>query len=108
MSTQEEISPQLFEHLVRLASLQLEASEAEYLRQELNHQLQSIRELISIQIPPGVEMTIHGIPYPPGRPDELREDIPVPFEEVRELLNQAPDLVSDQFSVPDVPHTTLE
>jgi aspartyl/glutamyl-tRNA(Asn/Gln) amidotransferase C subunit len=108
MSIQEEIPPQLFEHLVRLASLQLGASEAEYLRQELNHQLQSIRELTSIQIPPGVEMTVHGIPYPPGLPDELREDIPVSFNEVRELLNQAPDLVNDQFAVPDVPHTTLE
>ena len=108
MSTQEEISPQLFEHLVRLASLQLDASEAEYLRNELNHQLQSIRELTSIQIPPGVEMTVHGIPYPAGQPDELREDIPVPFDEVRELLSQAPDLVNDQFAVPDVPHTTLE
>ena len=108
MSTQEEISPQLFEHLVRLASLQLEPSESEYLRQELNHQLDSIRELISIAIPPGVEMTVHGIPYPPGSSDELREDIPVTFDQVRELLNQAPDLVNDQFAVPDVPHTTLE
>lgn len=108
MSTQEEISPQLFDHLVRLASLQLESSEADYLRSELNHQLQSIRELVSIHIPPAVEMTIHGIPYPPGQPDELREDIPALFDEVRELLNQAPDLVEDQFAVPDVPHTTLE
>lgn len=108
MNTQEEISPQLFEHLVRLASLQLQASEAEYLRHELNHQLQSIRELISIQIPAEVEMTVHGIPYPPGSSDDLRGDIPVPFDEVRQLLNQAPDLVNDQFAVPDVPHTTLE
>ncbi len=108
MSTQEDISPQLFEHLVRLASLQLEASEAEYLRSELNRQLQSIRELTSIQIPSGMEMTVHGIPFPAGRPDDLRDDIPMPFDQVRELLSQAPDLVNDQFAVPDVPHTTLE
>lgn len=108
MKTQEEISPQLFAHLVRLAALQLEHSEAEYLRDELNRQLQAIRELTSIQIPPGVEMTIHGIPYPPSLPDELREDIPVLFQDVRQLLSQAPELINDQFAVPEVPHTTLE
>jgi len=104
----EEISPKLFAYLVQLASLQLEREEAEYLRRELNRQLQSIHELAAIHIPENVEMTVHGIPYPPNSADELRPDLPQPFENVSDILSQAPQLENDQFAVPEIPHTTLE
>ena len=36
--SREEISPEVFNHLVDLAALALDEKEAEYLRRELNHQ----------------------------------------------------------------------
>lgn len=108
MDKQEEISPQLFEHLVNLASLYLEPGEAEYLRNEMNHQLRSIHELVAIKIPQGLEMNVHGIPYPPNTPDDLRQDNPQSFAKTGDLLKQAPQLVDDQFAVPEIPHKTLE
>jgi aspartyl-tRNA(Asn)/glutamyl-tRNA(Gln) amidotransferase subunit C len=108
MEKQEEISPQLFEHLVNLASLHLDLSEAEYLRRELNHQLQSIRELAAIEIPQGLSINVHGIPYPPNSVEELRQDLPEPFANTSALLDQAPQLENGQFAVPEIPHKTLE
>ena len=39
----EEITAEIFDHLVELAALELEAKEAEYLRAQLNSQLKAIR-----------------------------------------------------------------
>ena len=108
MDTKEEITPEVFEHLVKLASLHLEQTEADYLRRELNHQLQAIQELAAIPLPDGINVTVHGISYPANSADELREDSPQPFTQAREILNQAPQLENDQFAVPEIPHTTLE
>ena len=42
------ITQAIFNHLVDLAAFRLEAEEAEYLRRELNGQLEAIRELEAI------------------------------------------------------------
>ena len=44
--TEEKISPELFEHLVGLAAIALDPTQSEYLRSELNKQLNVIEELI--------------------------------------------------------------
>jgi aspartyl/glutamyl-tRNA(Asn/Gln) amidotransferase C subunit len=108
MDNSEKINPEVFEHLVKLASLQLDLVEADYLRRELNHQLKAIQELAAIPLPDGINVTVHGIPYPVNSIGDLRDDVPQPFPHAREILNQAPHLENDQFAVPEIPHTTLE
>jgi aspartyl-tRNA(Asn)/glutamyl-tRNA(Gln) amidotransferase subunit C len=108
MDNSEKITPEVFEHLVKLASLHLDQTEADYLRRELNHQLQAIQELEAIPIPDGLKVTVHGIPYPANTPKDLREDLAQPFMHSGDILKQAPQLENDQFAVPEIPHTTLE
>lgn len=104
----DEITPQVFDHLVRLAALELEPEEAEYLRQELNNQLRAIHELEAIPLDRDTLITSHGVPYsgeitPPIRPDEWR-----PFEASNDILEQAPESEDGYIVVPDIPHTELE
>jgi aspartyl-tRNA(Asn)/glutamyl-tRNA(Gln) amidotransferase subunit C len=106
--TNEQITPQVFEHLVKLAALQLDGEQAEYLRRELNHQLQSIHELEAIPMPDGLSITVHGVTYPHSTPLDLREDQWQPFPNSVDIIGQAPQSENDQFAVPDIPHTTLE
>jgi aspartyl-tRNA(Asn)/glutamyl-tRNA(Gln) amidotransferase subunit C len=104
----EQIDPQVFEHLVELAALQLDEKQAEYLRQELNRQLQSIHELEAIPIPEGLNITVHGVPYPRNSNLDLRNDQWQPFPNSADIIGQAPQSENNQFAVPDIPHTTLE
>jgi aspartyl-tRNA(Asn)/glutamyl-tRNA(Gln) amidotransferase subunit C len=104
----EQIDPQVFEHLVKLAALQLDEKQAEYLRQELNRQLQSIHELEAIPIPEGLSITVHGVPYPSNTNLDLRDDQWQPFPNSADIVDQAPQSENNQFAVPDIPHTTLE
>ena len=102
------ITPELFDHLVILAALELDQEEAEYLRRELNHQLKAIHELEAIPLSPETMITSHGVPYtaeitPPIRPDEW-----IPNQEAGKFLQQAPKTQQDYIVVPDIPHTELE
>lgn len=104
----ESITPELFNHLVHLAALELSAAEAEYLRHELNQQLKAIRELEAIPLDPATPITSHGVPYtpeslPPSRPDEW-----LPFPRTHDILAQAPESADGYIIVPDIPHTELE
>jgi aspartyl-tRNA(Asn)/glutamyl-tRNA(Gln) amidotransferase subunit C len=101
------ITPPIFDHLVELAALELEPDEAAYLRRELNHQLEAIRELEAIQVDPATPITSHGVDYTPEisplpRPDESR-----PCSEADEILAQAPETDGRYIAVPDIPHTDL-
>jgi len=103
----EGISPAIFDHLVELAALELAPDEAEYLRRELNNQLEAIRELEAIDVDGEIPITSHGVPYtpeisPPPRLDEAR-----PCAEADEILAQAPETDSRYIVVPDIPHTDL-
>ena len=106
--TNEQITSQVFEHLVKLAALQLDEEQAEYLRQELNHQLQSIRELEAIPIPDDLIISVHGVAYPQSTPLDLREDQWQPFPNSVDIVGQAPQSENNQFAVPDIPHITLD
>jgi aspartyl-tRNA(Asn)/glutamyl-tRNA(Gln) amidotransferase subunit C len=107
-NSREQISPQVFEHLVKLAALQLDEKQAEYLRRELNRQLQSIHELEAIPIPDDLNISVHGVTYPQTTPLDLRDDQWRPFPNSADIIGQAPQSENNQFAVPDIPHTTLE
>lgn len=106
--TPDEITPEVFAHLVRLAELELDPSEAEYLRRQLNGQLKAIREMAEIEVDMDAPVISHGVPYPPEVRPALREDVVLPCENPEEILDQAPDTQSGYLVVPDIPHADLE
>ncbi len=102
------ITPEIFNHLVDLAALELDEQEAEYLRRQLNNQLKSIQELEAIPLSSDVQITSHGVPYTAATSPALREDTWQPYEDPAGILAQAPETQDGMFAVPDIPHTTLE
>jgi aspartyl/glutamyl-tRNA(Asn/Gln) amidotransferase C subunit len=103
-----EITPDLFEHLVGLAALELSPDEAEYLRRELNNQLKAIHELEAIPLDADMPMTSHGVPYTPQISPTLREDEWLPDPHPENIVRQAPETEDGYIIVPDIPHTELE
>jgi aspartyl/glutamyl-tRNA(Asn/Gln) amidotransferase C subunit len=102
------IDLETFNHLVDLASLELAPAEAEYIRRQLNNQLNAIQELEAIPLETGTGLTSHGVPFTPDISPSLREDewIPSPYADA--ILKQAPETADRYIIVPDIPHTTLE
>ena len=103
----EAISPPLFDHLVKLAALELNTAEADYLRQQLNNQLKSIDELLAIPINTQVPPAAHGITYTPEFSQPPRSDLWQKDPHTEEILQQAPDLVDGYIVVPEIPHTEI-
>ena len=103
----DEITPEIFAHLVHLGELALEPDEAEYLRRQLNGQLRVIREMAAIEVDPSTPITSHGVPYPAAARPPLREDILIPCEDADDILGQAPETEARYIVVPDIPHTDL-
>lgn len=103
----DEITPELFEHLAELASLEPDAEEAEYLRRELNNQLAAIHTLERIPVPEDVEPAARGVPYPQERAAPLREDEVLGCEEREAILAQAPEMEDGYIVVPEIPHEEL-
>ena len=104
----EEITVDIFNHLVQLAAFELEVDETSYLRSELNSQLKSIHELKAIEVDDQIPITSHGVPYTAAMSLPLREDQIEPCEAADDILEQAPE-VDDRFIiVPDIPHEALE
>jgi aspartyl/glutamyl-tRNA(Asn/Gln) amidotransferase C subunit len=106
--SKEEITPEVFNHLVELAALALNENEAEYLRSELNKQLSAVHELEAINLDEDVPLASHGVPYPPERKPALRNDEWRPSQQSAEITAQAPQFEDGYLIVPDIPHTTLE
>ena len=102
------IDLETFNHLVDLASLELDPAEAEYIRRQLNNQLNAIQELEAIPLEAGTDLTSHGVPFTPEISPSLREDewIPSPYADA--ILEQAPETADRYIIVPDIPHITLE
>jgi aspartyl-tRNA(Asn)/glutamyl-tRNA(Gln) amidotransferase subunit C len=103
----EAISPQLFDHLVKLAALELNPAEADYLRQQLNNQLKSIDELLAIPIDTQIPAAAHGITYTPEFSQPPRADLWRKDPNTEEILRQAPDLEDGYIVVPEIPHTEI-
>ncbi len=103
-----QIDPETFAHLVDLAALEMDASEADYLRKELNHQLQTIDELAAIPLDEDVEIAAHGVSYPVERSAPLRSDEIKSYSDPAGIIHLAPESDEGYAVVPDIPHTTLE
>lgn len=103
----DEIIPELFNHLVELAALELKPDEAEYLRRELNNQLKAIHELEAIPLDPGTPIASHGVPYTPATSPAIREDIVQPHRDPARLLATAPETADGYIVVPEIPHQEL-
>ena len=103
----DEITPELFAHLVELAALELTPEESEYLRKELNGQLKAIHELEKILVPDDVPPAAHGVAFPPAIRPALRDDVARPSDAAEKILQQAPEADEGYFVVPEIPHTEL-
>ncbi len=104
----EPITTDVFDHLVDLAALELDAEQAEYLRRQLNNQLKAIQELEAIPLDESLKITSHGVPYTAQISPLPREDAWHPYEKPAEILAQAPELEDGYIVVPEIPHTTLD
>jgi aspartyl-tRNA(Asn)/glutamyl-tRNA(Gln) amidotransferase subunit C len=104
----DKISPEDFERLAELASLELPPEEAEYLRKELNNQMLSIEVLESIPIDTEMDTAAHGISYTELNSAEPREDISRQDPNREEILKQAPEMEDGYIVVPDISHEELD
>lgn len=104
----EEITKDIFNHLVTLAALELDQEQAAYLRRELNQQLKAIHELEAIPLDEDLTITTHGVAFTQSSSPTLREDTWLPHPNPDEILDQAP-LVDDHYIiVPDIPTEKLD
>lgn len=103
----DQITPELFAHLVELAALELNPEEAEYLRGELNNQLKAIDELAAIPIPEGTPLASHGVPYAAAIRPAIRADEALDSGLAAEIIGQAPQTSDGYVSVPEIPHEEL-
>ena len=104
---EDQITPEIFVHLVSLAALELEPEEAEYLRRQLNSQLTAIAELAAIPLDETVPVASHGVHYTPEISAEPRADIWRPEPAPARLLEGAPETEDGFIVVPDIPHEDL-
>jgi aspartyl/glutamyl-tRNA(Asn/Gln) amidotransferase C subunit len=104
----EEIDRSIFDHLVDLAAFHLEPEEKEYLREELNAQLNAIRELEALDVGEGVAITSHGVPYTEEISSPLRADVVEVAPEANDIVAGAPETELRYIVVPDIPHEELE
>ena len=104
----DEISPELFNHLVDLAALELDAEESEYLRRQLNNQLKAIHELETIPLDPGTPVASHGVTYTAEISAALREDELFSNPDPGRLIAGAPETEDGYIVVPDIPHQDLK
>jgi len=104
----DEISPEVFAHLVDLAALELSPEEGEYIRRQLNNQLKVINELAAIPLDENIDITLHGVPYTAGISAPPRPDVWEPYPDPAGILRQAPQTAEQYIVVPDIPHTTLD
>jgi aspartyl-tRNA(Asn)/glutamyl-tRNA(Gln) amidotransferase subunit C len=102
------ITPDVFNHLVELGALELDASQSEYLRAELNHQLKAIHELEAIPLDASIPPALHGTPYPKEVSPEPRADEWQLCPNPEEILSQAPEVENGYIIVPEIPHTQLD
>lgn len=106
--TDQPITPDLFNHLVELAALELSEVEAEYLRQELNNQMKAIEELEAIPLSEETPITSHGVPYSRQITPEARADEWIACPNPEEIVAQAPKAKDGYVIVPDIQHTELD
>jgi len=103
----DQITPELFKHLVQLGAMELMPEEAEYIRHQLNNQLKAINELAAIPLDDSTPPAAHGVPFTPEMRPALRQDVWMPEPDPQKILAQAPQLAENYIVVPEIPHTDL-
>ena len=103
----EVIGCELFDELARTGGITLSPEEAEDLREEMNRQMQIIRQLEAIPLDDRICPVIHGNPFPAEVRCGLREDEWIPFPDPRAIPGQAPVSRDGYFVSPDVPHQKI-
>jgi aspartyl/glutamyl-tRNA(Asn/Gln) amidotransferase C subunit len=104
----DEITPEIFQHMVKLAALELSETEAEYLRRQLNNQLRAIQELQAIPLAGEQEITSHGVKYDTDNTPPIREDAWLACPNPDEIIAQAPETIDGYILVPDIRHQELK
>ena len=104
----EQINKETFAHLVDLAALQLTVEEAEYLRQQLNNQLNAVHELEAIPLDEDAVITSHGVSFSAEISPAPRADVWRPYPDPQTILDQAPQVEDGYIIVSEIPHTDLE
>ncbi len=104
----EEMTPEVFQHLVKLAALELDPAEAEYLRIQLNNQLKAVHELLAIPVDDSIPPASHGVPFPREISAIPRADEWNPYPNPDDILAQAPQTEQRYYVVPEIPHTKLD
>lgn len=104
----EEITPQVFAHLVELAALQLSPQESETLRRELNNQLKAIHEMQAIPLAEDTPIASRGVTYTKDTAPALRADSAHPHPAPARLLQGAPEVAEGYLIVPETPHQDLK
>ena len=104
----DQISIEVFNHLVGLAALELSEEQAAYLHKQLNNQLKVIQELKAIPLDESVPRSLHGVPYDVENSALPREDVWKAYPDPQSILAQAPQVDDGYIIVPDIPHTTLK
>ena len=102
------LTPEIFEHLVQLAALELTEEESKYLLAQLNYQMKAIQELEAIPLEENVPITSHGVPFTPEISPDARADEWKPYPDVDEILEQAPETLDRYVVVPEIPHQELD
>jgi aspartyl/glutamyl-tRNA(Asn/Gln) amidotransferase C subunit len=103
----EQITPEIFNHLVELAALELTPDEAEYLRKQLNNQLKAIDDLAQVPLDPTTPVASHGVPYTSATSAPVRLDEWRPHPNPVRLLAGAPETDEGYIIVPEIPHQDL-
>ena len=103
----DEITLEIFNHIVQLAALELDPEEAEYLRRQLNNQLKAIHELEAIPVDADTSPASHGVPYTQATSPAIRPDEWQPHPDPAAILAQAPETDEGYIVVPEIPHTDL-
>jgi aspartyl-tRNA(Asn)/glutamyl-tRNA(Gln) amidotransferase subunit C len=103
----EQITPEVFSHLVELAALELTPEEAEYLRGQLNNQLAAIDDLSQVPLDPDTPVASHGVPYTPATSASIRADEWHPHPDPAKLLKGAPEVDDGYIVVPEIPHQDI-
>jgi aspartyl-tRNA(Asn)/glutamyl-tRNA(Gln) amidotransferase subunit C len=104
----DEISREIFDHLVELAALELDPDETEYLRGQLNNQLKAIHELEAIPLDAETPIASHGVPYSLEISAAVRPDEWEAYPNPEKIISQAPETSDGYVVVPEIPHTDLE
>lgn len=94
----EKITPEAFEKIVEMAAFDLEPQEKTYLLEQLNHQLQSVQELLDIPLEDSSASPLNSIPRVGNVP---REDKWQAFDAPRTIIERAPQHEDGMFLVPE-------